>query len=393
VRAFAAVCAQAHLDHLASEHIGQEQWIKYTFLTALAAHLPAARDIGTIVATDDGEAIVRGLYDECLAVAEAAGEPIPVAAQDTARGTLTQAGSALKASMLRDLEAGQQVEAEQIVGDMLARARKADQEALLLQVAYSSLQAYQALRRREHHLRRQCIALAGADPRAGLEWRCDGPTSAGIGRTRRRHGTRSRIGATRAIAVPSAGCRCPALLDEIAQAEAVLCSVPPDADGDPALRLLLPALQASPACAGSAICRRPRCMPTGPAAGSTTSAADATEAAGVQRRLAKRNGVRLRTRHRVGGVPPARPVRAGAQCAAAAGAGTCPPRGAPWPGVQPAARAGPGGGDHRGDAAPARRACTCPPMTSRHRRRTCWPSPRSWAGLRCHLPWHGTTLR
>ncbi len=136
VRAFAAVCAQANLDHLASERIGQEQWIKYTFLTALAAATCLLRaDIGTIVATDDGEAIVRGLYDECLAVAEAAGEPIPDAAQDTARGTLTQAGSALKASMLRDLEAGQQVEAEQIVGDMLARARKADQEALLLQVA------------------------------------------------------------------------------------------------------------------------------------------------------------------------------------------------------------------------------------------------------------------
>jgi 2-dehydropantoate 2-reductase len=52
----------------------------------------------------------------------------------------------LKASMLRDLEAGQQVEAAQIVGDMLARARAAGQEALLLQVAYSSLQAYQAQR-------------------------------------------------------------------------------------------------------------------------------------------------------------------------------------------------------------------------------------------------------
>ena len=147
VRAFAAACAQANLDHLASERIGQEQWVKYTFLTALAAATCLLRaDIGTIVATADGETIVRGLYDECLAVAEAAGEPIPEAAQDTARGTLTQAGSALKASMLRDLEAGQQVEAEQIVGDMLARARKADQEGLLLQVAYSSLQAYQALR-------------------------------------------------------------------------------------------------------------------------------------------------------------------------------------------------------------------------------------------------------
>jgi len=80
----------------------------------------------------------------------------------------------------------------------------------------------------------------------------------------------------------------PALLDEIAQAEAVLCSVPPDAEGDPALRLLLPALQESPALrwvgylsstsvyadrAGGWIDER--------------SEADATEAAGVQRRRAE----------------------------------------------------------------------------------------------------------
>ncbi|MQP76155.1 epimerase [Stenotrophomonas sp. MYb238] len=38
-----------------------------------------------------------------------------------------------------------------------------------------------------------------------------------------------------------------ALLAAIAEADAVLCSVPPDADGDPALRLLAPALRASPA--------------------------------------------------------------------------------------------------------------------------------------------------
>ena len=83
----------------------------------------------------------------------------------------------------------------------------------------------------------------------------------------------------RADATPS-----PALLGEIAQAEAVLCSVPPDAEGAPALRLLLPALQESPALhwvgylsstsvyadrAGGWVDER--------------SAADATEAAGVQR--------------------------------------------------------------------------------------------------------------
>src|SRR2546427_71861 len=80
----------------------------------------------------------------------------------------------------------------------------------------------------------------------------------------------------------------PDLLEEIAHADAVLCSVPPDAEGDPALRLLLPALLASPALrwvgylsstsvyadrAGGWIDER--------------SAADATDAAGVQRLLAE----------------------------------------------------------------------------------------------------------
>lgn len=147
VLALAAACVQANVDHLASDAIGQEQWVKYSFLTALAAGTCLMRaDVGTIVGTDEGEAIMRGLYAECLAVAEAAGEPVPEKAQGIALGALTQAGSALKASMLRDLEAGQQVEAMQIVGDMRLRAREAGVLAPLLAVAYAHLQAYEANR-------------------------------------------------------------------------------------------------------------------------------------------------------------------------------------------------------------------------------------------------------
>ncbi|UQY87508.1 2-dehydropantoate 2-reductase [Stenotrophomonas rhizophila] len=147
VLALAAACVQAGVDHVASDAIGQEQWVKYTFLTTLAAATCLMRaDVGTIVATDDGAEIVRGLYAECLAVAEAAGEPIPEKAQAVALAATTQEGSALKASMLRDLEAGQQVEAEQIVGDMLVRARAAGQAAPLLAVAYAHLRAYQRQR-------------------------------------------------------------------------------------------------------------------------------------------------------------------------------------------------------------------------------------------------------
>jgi len=80
----------------------------------------------------------------------------------------------------------------------------------------------------------------------------------------------------------------PSLLQDIAQAQAVLCSVPPDAQGDPALRQLLPALRASPSLrwigylSSTAVYadRGGRWI-------DESSVADASEAAGVQRRLAE----------------------------------------------------------------------------------------------------------
>lgn len=145
--AFARACAQAGIDHVRSLRIAREQWTKFTFLATLAAGTCLMRSsVGRIVATKDGESLMRGLYTECLAVAAAAGEPIEETAQRTALATLTQRGSSLKASMLRDLEAGQPVEAMQIVGDMRQRARAADRDAPLLAAAWTHLQAYEASR-------------------------------------------------------------------------------------------------------------------------------------------------------------------------------------------------------------------------------------------------------
>lgn len=145
--AFAALCAQAGVDHVRSPRIAQEQWAKYTFLATLAAATCLMRaSVGRIVAGDGGSDFMRALYGECLAVAAAEGEPIEAAAKQAALATLTQVDSPLKASMLRDLEAGQQVEALQIVGDMLHRAQAAAQTAPLLAAAWCHLQAYEASR-------------------------------------------------------------------------------------------------------------------------------------------------------------------------------------------------------------------------------------------------------
>lgn len=145
VQAFASLCERAGIDHLASSDIRQELWIKYSFLTALAAGTCLMRaSVGDIVANEGGTEFMTRLYAECLAVAEAAGQPVPQEKQEFAMGTLTQQASPVKASMLRDLEAGQRVEAAQIVGDMLHRAYAADIAAPLLGAAWCHLQAYEA---------------------------------------------------------------------------------------------------------------------------------------------------------------------------------------------------------------------------------------------------------
>ena len=144
VDALAAVCAQAGIDHRPSMDIGQEQWIKFSFLATLAAGTCLMRaSIGTIVAGEGGAAFMAALHEECLAVAAAEGQPVPDKARDIARASLVQAGSDVKASMLRDLEAGNRVEAAHIVGDMWHRACRHGQHAPLLQAAWVHLQAYQ----------------------------------------------------------------------------------------------------------------------------------------------------------------------------------------------------------------------------------------------------------
>ena len=57
--------------------------------------------------------------------------------------TFVDPASEVKASMLRDLEAGGRVEAAHIVGDMLRRAQAAGLDAPRLQAAWVHLQCYE----------------------------------------------------------------------------------------------------------------------------------------------------------------------------------------------------------------------------------------------------------
>ena len=133
-----------------SATIVQDMWDKWVFLATLAGITCLMRaPIGDIVAASGGTAATLALLGECRAVAAAAGHPPGEAALQRARNVLTEAGSSLTASMLRDLQHGHRIEAEHVIGDMLARATPPVDERGMLALVLTHLQAYEAGRARQ----------------------------------------------------------------------------------------------------------------------------------------------------------------------------------------------------------------------------------------------------
>jgi len=148
VTALAEAFAKTPVDSGVEPQILLVMWEKFALLATLAASTCLMRgSVGDILATADGESIIRGLLDTCVGTAAAAGcKPRAEALQETER-LLFARGSAFTASMLRDIERSGPTEADHIVGDMLRRARAAGLEARLLAAAYCHLQVYEGRRR------------------------------------------------------------------------------------------------------------------------------------------------------------------------------------------------------------------------------------------------------
>lgn len=132
-----------------SADIEQDMWEKFVLLASLAAMTCLMRaSVGEILASADGEALMREALATCVAAAGAAGHAPRAESLQRTQSMLFARGSAFTASMLRDIETGGRVEADHIVGDMLRHARAAGADARLLSAAYCHLQSYEARRQR-----------------------------------------------------------------------------------------------------------------------------------------------------------------------------------------------------------------------------------------------------
>jgi 2-dehydropantoate 2-reductase len=146
-RAIAAALQGAMFDVHASDNILQEMWEKWVMLATLAGATSLMRAAtGDILAAPGGAEFMLGTLDECIAVASAAGYPPRDAFLQRIKGMMLAEGSKLTASMFRDIKAGARIEADQIIGDLIARGDAAKTPVPRLRVIYTHLKAYEAQR-------------------------------------------------------------------------------------------------------------------------------------------------------------------------------------------------------------------------------------------------------
>ena len=146
-QALADAFAKTKVDARLSSNIEQDMWEKVVFLSALAATTCLFRGtVGQIMSSPGGrEAMMRAITAN-IEIATREGFPPRPASVEFATKRLTDPEGTWNASMMRDMEAGNPVEADHIVGWMLERARKHKVDDTLLSLAFTHLKTYEARR-------------------------------------------------------------------------------------------------------------------------------------------------------------------------------------------------------------------------------------------------------
>jgi 2-dehydropantoate 2-reductase len=139
-----ALMQNAGFDAKLSPTIKREMWEKWVMLATLGGITCLMRgSVGEIVAAAGGSGFINQFLDEVAGIVAAVGVPPGREALAQTRAMLTAPGSAFTSSMFRDLQDGSPIEADQIIGDLLARARQANVPAPMLTLAYMHLSVYQ----------------------------------------------------------------------------------------------------------------------------------------------------------------------------------------------------------------------------------------------------------
>jgi 2-dehydropantoate 2-reductase len=137
----------ALFDILLSPDVLAAMWHKWYILASLniICVLPQG-NVGEVVAVPHGLAFANAAIDECIAIATANGYPPPATLIESDRKRVTLPGSDLTSSMYRDMKKNAPVEADHVIGDLLARGEAHNISTPLLRATFVQLKVYEAQR-------------------------------------------------------------------------------------------------------------------------------------------------------------------------------------------------------------------------------------------------------
>jgi len=133
----------ASVDTIFSDNIIGELWEKWLLLSTLGAVCCLARgDTQQALTAEGGEALLRGIFSEVLATITADGyQPRPAVTAKILE-LLSNPATPMTSSMYRDLSQGFDIEAEQVIGDLVTRAARNGVSVPLLNAVNVNLQVY-----------------------------------------------------------------------------------------------------------------------------------------------------------------------------------------------------------------------------------------------------------
>jgi 2-dehydropantoate 2-reductase len=127
-----------------SESIALEMWQKWTLLATLGGVTCLMRgNTGEIEAVHGGREFLTKFLNEVVSVIQAVGRPLGEAFIAATTELLLKPGAPTTSSLFRDLQEGNRVEADQILGDLLQRGAKVGLSTPLISAAYAHLCVYQ----------------------------------------------------------------------------------------------------------------------------------------------------------------------------------------------------------------------------------------------------------
>ena len=138
---FYEICKETEFECDFSDHIELDLWRKYVLIGATAASTVLfQKPLGEICATTYGKRLIIEIHEECKKIVLSKGYDIGIEATNYNLKLITDKGSLLKASMLRDFESGKKTECEHILGYLIELAERNNLQCDLIKAAHTRIQ-------------------------------------------------------------------------------------------------------------------------------------------------------------------------------------------------------------------------------------------------------------